>query len=81
MKTVLNNKSKVIRENLTNDINKIIKSDKGIGFEPTLRNVIAVITASCDAFLRLMDEVHIKAFDNRNNLKKKKRSLKTVNLL
>jgi len=71
MKTVLNNKSKVIRENLTNDINKIIKSDKGIGFEPTLRNVIAVITASCDAFLRLMDEVHIKAFDNRNNLKKK----------
>ena len=71
IKTILENKSKVIRENLTNDINNILKSEQGIGFEPTLRNVIAVITASADAFLRLMDETHIKAFANRNNLKKK----------
>ena len=42
---------------------KIISSDTGIGFRPTIRNISAVIMASTEAFIRLMDEVHEKAWN------------------
>ena len=60
-----------IQNDLTARINNLIKSDKGIGFEPSIRNITAVIMASTDAFLRMLDDVHKQAFDNRNSLKKK----------
>jgi hypothetical protein len=60
-----------IQEQLTEDINQLIKSNKGIGFNPSIRNILAVIFASADAFLRLMDDVHRKAFDVRNSSLKK----------
>jgi len=60
-----------IESNLTEEMIKLLESSKGIGFNPTIRNVLAVIMASTDAFLRLMNDVHKKAFENRNNLKKK----------
>jgi hypothetical protein len=72
LKKSLESKSKTIEENLTNEINTALTSaDKGIGFEPTLRNVIAVIMASTDAFLRMMNDVHDTAFANGTNAKKK----------
>lgn len=46
---------------------KLESRDTGIGFVPTIRNVIAVFMASAEAFLRLMDEVHRKAWDKRLN--------------
>lgn len=67
----LNAKLQAIEENITAELNNLLKSDKGIGFEPTIRNVLAVIMASTDAFLRLMDSVHDKAFDARNDARKK----------
>ena len=61
-----------IEKELAEQINEILKSESGIGFEPTIRNVIAVILASTDGFLRLLDRVHVKAFGERDNPKKKK---------
>ena len=60
--------AKQIEEDITKRLAERIKSkDSGIGFEPTIRNVLAVIFASGEAFLRLMDEVHNKAWDQRDN--------------
>jgi hypothetical protein len=73
LKKTLNSKSNSIQEDLTKKINDKLKSvENGIGFEPTIRNVLAVILASADAFLRLMDDVHVQAFDARDNEKKKR---------
>ena len=59
-----------IEEKLTKDLaNKISGSiaDGGIGFEPTMRNVLAVFFAQGEAFLRLMDDVHTKAWGVRDD--------------
>lgn len=47
--------------------NKVKSTELGIGFEPTINNVIAVICASTDAFYRLMDDVHKSAWEQRDN--------------
>ena len=46
---------------------KIISSDVGLGFNPTMNNVLAVICANAEAFYRLMDETHTRAWDVRDN--------------
>jgi len=71
LERTLNAKLTAIEENITAELNNLLKSNKGIGFEPTIRNVLAVIFASTDAFLRLMNDVHEKAFDARNDTRKK----------
>ena len=63
---------KVIREEietaLTESLSELLVSkDNGIGFTPTIRNVLAVIFANGEAFLRLLDEVHTKAWDVRGS--------------
>jgi hypothetical protein len=55
------------REILTNDVektmNEIIKrKDSGFGFEPTIRNIFAIILANAETYIRLMKDVHDKAF-------------------
>lgn len=67
-----------IELDLTAKINNLLKSDNGIGFEPNIRNIFAVIMASTDAFLRLMDKVHLKAFDVRNDNRKKQSVISDV---
>jgi hypothetical protein len=42
---------------------KIEDKATGLGFKPTVRNVIAVIMASAEAFIRLMDDVHTNAWN------------------
>ena len=53
-------------------INTVLKDPKlGIGFEPTIRNIFAVICANADVYIRLLKETHQKAFDagpNRKNM-------------
>jgi hypothetical protein len=62
-----------IEEDITKRLSEKLKSkDNGIGLEPTIRNVLAVIFASGEAFLRLMDDVHTNAWDQRNNDKRKR---------
>jgi hypothetical protein len=77
-KKTLNRKLTSIEENLTAELNNLLKSDKGIGFEPTIRNILAVIFASTDAFLRIMDDVHKKAFDVRDDNRKKRAVIEDV---
>ena len=46
--------------------------NNGIGFVPNIRNVLAVFFANGEAFLRLMDDVHTKAWEERNSDVRKK---------
>jgi len=43
-------------------LRKIEDKDAGLGFKPTVRNMIAVIMASAEGFIRLLDDVHTKAW-------------------
>jgi hypothetical protein len=58
-----------IESDLTNALGNLLQSKgkNGIGFVPNIRNVLAVIFANGEAFLRLMDDVHYKAWDKRNS--------------
>jgi len=51
-----------ITENLRSQFNN---KQYGLGFIPTVRNILAVFFCQGEAFLRLMDEVHTKAWDVR----------------
>jgi hypothetical protein len=44
-------------------LKKIEDTDTGIGFKPTVRNMIAVVMASAEAFVRLLDDVHTNAWN------------------
>ena len=57
-----------IENRLTESLSKILESkNNGIGFVPSLRNVLSVIFASGEAFLRLMDDVHTTAWGLNSN--------------
>ena len=77
-KKALNLMVQDIELELTARINNLLKSDNGIGFEPTIRNVFAVIMASTDGFLRMMDKVHTRAFDVRDDERKKQSVINDV---
>ena len=53
-----------ITENLKSQFNN---KQYGLGFVPTIRNILAVFYCQVEAFLRLMDEVHKKAWDVRQD--------------
>ena len=42
---------------------KIEDKATGLGFKPTVRNIVAVIMASAEAFIRLLDDVHTTAWN------------------
>ena len=49
---------------LTADFARKIEDTKiGLGFKPSIRNISAVIMASTEAFIRLLDEVHTNAWN------------------
>lgn len=43
--------------------NRLQSSKIGIGFKPTVRNIIGIIMASAEGFIRLLDEVHTNAWN------------------
>ena len=46
------------------EMNKIIKDPKkGLGFDPTIRNIFGVIMANADVYIKLLKDVHTKAFE------------------
>jgi len=70
MERIFNKNSQNIETNLSIVLSKKIKrpaTEGGLGFNPTIRNTIGVICANADAFLRLMDETHTKAYEQRTN--------------
>ena len=53
------------------EMNKVIKDPKkGIGFNPTVRNIFGVIMANADVYIRLLKDVHHRAYDVGNIRKK-----------
>jgi hypothetical protein len=48
-------------------LEKKIEGDSGLGFKPTIRNIMAMIFASAEAFIRLLDNVHTEAWKQRLN--------------
>lgn len=44
-------------------LEKIESGTDGIGFKPTVRNIMAVLMASAEAFIRLLDDVHNNAWN------------------
>lgn len=53
-------------EEIMNDIIKS-KGDHGLGFEPTIRNIFGVILAGADTYVKLMNNVHIRAYNARED--------------
>ena len=63
MENEYNSKISDIQKRLSLDLAKYVEDKTiGIGFKPTVRNIIAVIMASTEAFIRLMEEVHNSAW-------------------
>lgn len=53
---------------ITEDLSKKFEDDRlGIGFSPTVRNITAIIMASTEGFIRLMDDVHTTAWNQKDN--------------
>jgi hypothetical protein len=53
---------------ITEDLARKLEDDRiGIGFLPTVRNVSAIIMASAEGFIRLMDEVHTNAWNKKDD--------------
>jgi hypothetical protein len=52
-------------------MNEIVRNKKnGFGFEPTIRSIFAVILANAEVLVRLMKDVHKRAFDQGETRKK-----------
>ena len=64
METETNKKLSEYETAITTDLaRKIEDSSTGLGFKPTVRNICAVIMASAEGFIRLLDEVHTNAWN------------------
>jgi len=57
--------SERLADEITTKLNT--KLEKELGFRPTIRNVFAIILAGADTFLKLMDQTHTDAFNQRFN--------------
>lgn len=62
----------VTKQNVENSLTKEIAdqfADKnnGLGFQPTVRNILAVFFAQGEAFLRMMDDIHTSAWALRDD--------------
>ena len=71
-----------ITKKLGDELNKVIKDGSqgksGLGFTPTIRNVLAIFFANGEAFLRLMDDCHSEAWSKRSSEVRKKSILGTT---
>ena len=68
MRAALIKKTDEIQNKLIEKLSSRLENNKeGLGFKPLLINIIAVIMASSEAFLRLMCDVHDKAWEQRKN--------------
>lgn len=73
---ILTKKLQDISNQIENDLTNALASqfqskENGVGFIPTIRNCLAVIFANGEGFLRLMDDVHRKAWDVREDVNRK----------
>ena len=60
-----------LEEEVERRMNEIVRrKDGGFGFEPTIRNIFAVILSNAEVLIRLMKDVHKRAFDQAETRKK-----------
>lgn len=79
METEVNRKLGIYESAITTDLaNKIQSKTLGIGFRPSIRNVMAVIMASAEGFIRLLDEVHTNSWNVRFDPDRKNAVLKNT---
>jgi hypothetical protein len=67
----LQQNSQNVEKQLSDELSKFISDASGLGFTPSLKNIMGVILASSEAFLLLLNDVHEAAIDVRNNKKRK----------
>jgi hypothetical protein len=68
MEADANKKQSELETKITAELAKKLEDDKiGLGFKPTIRNICAIIMASAEGFIRLMDETHTNAWNLRND--------------
>jgi hypothetical protein len=60
---------KKVEDDVEKRMNNIIKSKEGFGFEPTIRNMFAVLLANAEVYVILMKDIHNKAFNVANTRK------------
>ena len=60
-----------LQDVIENKMNEIIKdkNNGGFGFDPTIRNIFAIILANAEVYIRLMKDTHQKSFDNSEDRK------------
>jgi len=64
MNAIANKRLSDVETKLSEELKQKIEDKKtGLGFSPTVRNIVAVILASAEGFIRLMDDVHSKAWN------------------
>lgn len=70
-KTFIEQKNKIESE-VEKRMNEVVKDKNrgGIGFDPTVRNLFAVLLANAETYVRLMKDVHNNAFNSANARKK-----------
>ena len=77
MRETLNEKAQAEEEKITLQLAARFEDKaNGIGFVPTIKNVITVIMASAEAFIRLLDDVHKDAWEQRNDPDRRRSILK-----
>jgi len=53
-----------VQNTIERKMNEVVKDKtNGLGFDPTIRNVFAVVLANAEVFVRFLKEVHFKAFE------------------
>ena len=53
-----------LEKSLQEKMNQTVKDpNKGFGFEPTIRNIVGVLCANADTYVRLLKSVHTRAFN------------------
>ena len=78
MESQLDKKVTDIETEITQKLKETISSPQtGLGFVPSVRNIMAVIMASAEGFIRLIDEVHFKAWQVREDPIRKNVVLRT----
>jgi len=78
MESQLDKKLNDIETEITQKLKETISSPTtGLGFVPSVRNIMAVIMASAEGFIRLIDEVHTKAWQVREDPIRKQAVLRT----
>ncbi len=73
IRTTFNQQKQKLQDFVEQKMNTIVKRNGPgtLGFEPTVRNVFAIILANAEVYIRLMKDVHRRAIDVGQNRKDK----------